>query len=523
MIKDTASSLFRSANRFLTGTILSRVSGLARDVSLAAAFGTEASISAFLVAFRLAHLFRRLLGEGSLQTAFTPQFEKLRHECTEKASHFFKSLYILLTATLCGLIVIIMSSLALAIYFFEFNSDTLEIIKLTFLMTPSLLFICLFGLNAALLQCEKFYFLTGFSPVAFNLVWNIGIVYLASLTPTEAMPWLAGWVILACAAQWAITLPTTFSVVKQHSKHAWRVTSALWTPEIKNLIKALSMALIGLSASQINNALDSIFARYADLEGPAYLWYAIRMQQLPLALFGVALSGALLPPLSRAMKSGDLSAFKHFMNAALTRTLLFMLPITAAIYFGGDISVELLFGRGQFGSESIMGTTASLWGYGVGLVPMALVLILSPAFYARENYKTPVYASVASMILNVVLNTFMIVILGWGAAGVALATSLSAWLNALWLGWGLRKEIGQYTSQNFGIKTAKIALAAAAGFAGVAVLDMVSWGQFRPWQIVSASHYDLHEGNLATLLHLLSQCLLFMAIFGPIVRKDIER
>lgn len=281
MHNDSTKTVFQSARRFLSGTLLSRVSGLARDIAMAAAFGTGSSVAAFLVAFRLAHLFRRLLGEGSLQTAFTPQFEKLRQECSHKACHFFKSLNILLTALLLLLILTTMSALGILLLFFNFNADTQEIIKLTFLMAPSLLFICLYGLNAALLQCEKHFFLPAIAPIAFNSVWILGVLTLWKLPTETAMPWLAGWIILACAAQWAITLPRTIAIVKHHGGSSLRLSSTLFTPEIKHLAQTLLMALIGLSASQINNALDSIFARVADLEGPAYLWYAIRMQQLP--------------------------------------------------------------------------------------------------------------------------------------------------------------------------------------------------------------------------------------------------
>lgn len=497
MLQDSTKTLFQSASRFLSGTLLSRFSGLGRDIAMAAAFGTGESIAAFLVAFRLAHLLRRLLGEGALQTAFTPQFEKLRHDCVETASHFFKSLNLLLTGLLLLLITLIMSGIGFSLWFFDFSASNVELLKLTFWMTPSLLFICLYGLNAALLQCEKQFFLSGIAPVAFNLVWIVGVFTLWGLPAHEAMPRLAGWIIVACAAQWAVTLPKTFAILKDHSRHIFQLKGPLFTPQIKTLIKSMALALIGLSASQINNALDALFARYADLEGPAYLWYAIRIQQLPLGLFGVALAGALLPPLSRAIRNKDQAGFLHFMNYALEKTLLFTIPVTAAIFFAGYVSVELLYGRGEFGPESIVGTTYCLWAYGIGLIPMTLILILSPAFYAREDYKTPVAASVASMILNVVLNTLLIAGFGLGAVSVALATSLSAWLNMGWLAWVLKRELGSYTSSGFFGNVAKITAVSLLGMAVVFFLNPYLQGP--------------------PLVRLLLQCLLFLVVSGPVL------
>ena len=518
MQQDTTKTLFQSTRRFLSGTLLSRFTGLARDIAMAAAFGTGASISAFLVAFRLAHLFRRLLGEGSLQTAFTPQFENLRQECGEKASHFFKSLNILLTGLLVILIIASMSILGIVLLFADISPGTFEIVKLTFLMVPSLLFICLYGLNAALLQCERYFFLPSVAPAAFNLVWILGVLALWNMPTEEAMPWLAGWIILACAAQWAMTLPRTIALVKQHGDISLQFSGTLFTPEIKNLIKALSMALIGLSASQINNALDSIFARYADAEGPAYLWYAIRMQQLPLALFGVALSGALLPPLTRAIKNGDRASYVHFLDYSLKKTVLFLLPVTVGIFLVGDISIELLYGRGEFLAESTIGTTFCLWAYGIGLIPMGLILILSPAFYAREDFKTPVAASVGSMVLNLVLNAILVLGFGLGAASVAVATSVSAWLNALWLGYSLKKAAGSYTASDFYPEIFKTMLATAGGTAALIAVDLLVWGKFSPWSVGLHQAYLMHSSHFEVLIHLLSQCVAFTAIFGIMTR-----
>ena len=153
-------------------------------------------------------------------------------------------------------------------------------------------------------------------------------------------------------------------------------------------MEAFSLRNIGVGAAQINSACDAIFARLADNSGPAYLWYAIRLQQLPLALFGIAISGALLPPLTRAMKKGYFRGELLF-NVAIDRSMLLILPITGVLFIFGERCVDLLYGYGGFDIQSIQGTTFCLWGYTLGLVPMTLVLILAPVFYAKGNYRAP--------------------------------------------------------------------------------------------------------------------------------------
>jgi putative peptidoglycan lipid II flippase len=438
-MKDTIQTIRRSSHRFFSGTLLSRLTGMFRDMSMAYAFGTHPSIAAFMVAFRFAHLLRRLFGEGALQSAFIPEFENLRHQNENRAFTFFRDLTLVLTLLLVFLIFIGMSILAGFLWWGNVHSANQEILFLTLLMLPSLLFICLFGLNTSLLQCEKCFFIPSVAPVAFNGIWIVTIFYLKQIPAEQAMPWLAFGVVIACFSQWILTIPQTWKALK----HV--LATSLWpslrsaSSDLPLLCKPLALGILGVAASQINNAIDSLYARFAEAEGPALLWYAIRIQQLPLALFGIAIGGAVLPPLSRARKAQRWEEFHHFLHDALYRTLIFMLPLTGALFIMGDTSVNFLYGRGDFGPHAVVQTTYCLWAYGIGLIPSAFVLILAPASYAQSNYRLPAIASFLTMVLNLFLNTFFIVGLGWGAISVALATSLSAWMNVLLLGWNLSK------------------------------------------------------------------------------------
>ena len=481
---DSNRSILGSAARFFSGTMLSRITGLLRDVCMAYAFGTQSAIAAMLVAFRFAHLLRRLLGEGAMQTALIPHFEELRKSDSHRAGQFFCDLSVTLTHLLTLIILVIMAGLGGILKWGSLDAGNQEIAWLTLIMMPSLLFICLFGINASLMQCEKSYFASSAAPIAFNLFWIIGIFFSSRFPPAEAMTILSLFVIIACFAQWAATLPKVYSILKGFDiKHLWK-NGKRYSQDVLRLGHPLALGIIGVGASQINNALDAVFARWADAEGPAILWYAIRLQQLPLALFGIAIASALLPPLARAGKAGDDAQFRRFIDFSMRRTMALMLPITFALFLIGDASINLVYGHGDFTLSSVVSTTQSLWGYTLGLIPMALVLILAPAFYSKGNYRTPSQAAVGSMVLNAALNTLMIAGFGLGAASVAIATSISAWVNFFWLGWALEKET-PWRSGALMVNAGKILLATVAASCAVCVLNVSLWGSFPALEILN--------------------------------------
>jgi putative peptidoglycan lipid II flippase len=471
-MKDSTQSIFRSAQQFLTGTMCSRMTGLLRDVVMAFAFGTDSAVAAFLVAFRFSHLLRRLFGEGALQTAFTPQYEKLKQIHPERAGFFFRDLSFLLSLSLSFLIFISMLFLGSYLVLGSSSKDNQQIIQLTLLMMPSLLFICLFGLNASLLQCEKSYFIPGIAPVAFNVVWIVGICCLWNFSPFDAMPFLALFLILACFAQWVTTVPKTLKILQTLGLKNLFEKFHFFSTDLRNLIKPLLLGMIGVGAAQINNALDAIFARYASTQGPAYLWYAIRVQQLPLALIGIAISGALLPPLSRAIKSSNWIQSVSFLNFAMQRCIVCMIPITLGIFALGNFCITLLYERGGFDQISVLSTTQCLWGYGFGLMPMALVLILAPAFYAQDNYRFPMLISLFTMLLNIVLNYAVVVILKYNTASIAWTTSCCSWVNFLILAYALRKTLGPFALGLIWPCSSKVFLSSLGGCLCVILFEM---------------------------------------------------
>jgi putative peptidoglycan lipid II flippase len=333
-------------------------------------------------------------------------------------------------------------------------------------MLPSLLFICLYGLNASLLQCHHIYFIPGIAPVIFNLVWTAAVLMLMQMPETRAMPYLAASIILASLGQWLFTWPKSHAVIGNYPADTSSNKGDLW-----KIGTPMLLGTLGVAATQINNFMDAVFARFASLDGPAFLWYAVRLEQLPLALFGIALSGAVLPPLARAYKSGNMKQYQDFIDYALKRTTLLLIPISFAMVLLGSTGISIIYARGDFGIDSIAGTSACLFAYAIGLWPMGMVQILAPAFYARGNYRKPTQASIIVMALNIVLNGWFVFGLGWSATSIALATSLSAWVNMILLGFGLIRRDAISRPWALSGKIAWVALASVAGAALVLLLD----------------------------------------------------
>lgn len=440
MEQDATQGISKGALSFFLGTFISRISGLGRDVAMAFCFGSHPAIAAFMVAYRFSNLFRRMLGEGTLSSGFIPYFECLRKESPREGARFFRDVFFSMMVFLAALVLLLSLGIGACLKISSLSADTVEIFSLIFLMVPGLLFICLYAVSSALLQCERKFFLPGVAPVLFNVTW-IGTVFLfRDSIPESAVIALSGAVVFGFFLQWALLIPSMTAYLRRFL--SWKEISQFqfFPKEVKALLTSFFLGLVGVSATQVNSFLDALFARYASPEGPAYLWYSIRIQQLPLALFGIALSAALLPPLSRAVSQEKWEEFGGLLRYSLTKSFHFIFPCTIALFVLAASGVNLLYGRGDFDGEATRQTIFCLWGYGVGLLPYVFVLLLAPAFYARKNFRIPMRAAVLSMGVNVALNALFVLGFQMGAMSIALATSLSAWFNFIYLSKGLPSQ-----------------------------------------------------------------------------------
>lgn len=446
---DSERTVAKAANHFLTGTFISRFSGMVRDLSMAFCFGTSPAIAGFLIAFRLSNLLRRLFGEGALLNGFIPFFEGKRKEDPKKGAEFFRDIFWSLSFILLTVIITLEIILALILYYGDISEGTLQIIYMSMVMLPGLLFICLFGLSMALLECEKNFFIPAVAPVAFNFVWIAAVWIFRNQLPHKAMMGISTSIVIAFFLQWWVTLPDTLKYVRNFLNVREWFKINVFSSELKEMIAPLLLGVVGVAAVQINCAVDILMARFASLEGPAYLSYSHRLQQLPLALFALAISSALMPALSRAFKNDDAVEYRSLLEFGFARTFSLLFPGTIAIFILGGASVNLLYGRGEFSNLSTIHTTYCLWCYGVGLVPTAFVFLLAPAFYARKDFWTPTVASILSVIVNLILSMFLVFVLDFGAMSAAFATSIAAFFNMWYLSKKMHIRIFQPLKETF--------------------------------------------------------------------------
>jgi putative peptidoglycan lipid II flippase len=441
-MEDHSKSLARSTFQFLSGTFISRITGLIREVIMAFLFGASPALAGFFIAYRFSNLIRRLFGDGAMLAGFSPHFEIARAQSTQTAITFFRDLLASLSFMLIILLSLLEGALIACWKWGAISPDTKEILFLSILMLPGVFFICLYALFSALLQSEKRYFLPGIAPVAFNLMIIATLILIKGKGETEAFQYLSVSVAFAFFFQWMMVVPAAIKILKPYLTWKQWLHFKLFPPAVCQMAKAITYTVLGMGAVQINTALDSVFARTASLSGPAYLNYAMRLYQVPLALFGIAMGAALLPPLSRAMQQKDIPHYRNLLSYALSRAFTVMCPTTVGVFVLGMAAISMIYGHGDFSEAAVTNTTRCLWAYSLGLIPSVFVLLLSPAFYAKRDYRTPLKASLLSVVVNCLLNYLFIHKCGWGSESVALATSFASFLNCYYLYRKIRPQMG---------------------------------------------------------------------------------
>lgn len=426
-------SVKRSTARFSLGTALSRVTGLAREQVTAFYFGASPEIAAFFVAYRFALLFRRFLGEGAFLGGFTPYYVRAKGESLEKGAFFFRDFAVSIfsaVALLIGLLEVL--CLVLSQVFPEMEM----VFSLTAWMVPSLLFVFLYMIFSAFLQSEKIFFLPGAAPLMFNVVFVGAVLLSRGLSGKQMTVSLAVGVLFGFVFQWLLLMPSFFRGFKEVFWTAkWR-QAQFFSEDVMAVIRSFGLTFVGVGASQINSALDALFARWVSLSGPAYLHYASRLYQMPLSLVGIAFASALLPSLARAQ--GE--AFRSLWQRAFLRACILVLTMSAVLSLLALPSLNLVYGHGDFDREAILRSTECLWGYLLGLIPSTLVLLMTSVFSARRDFKTPLKASLVSIGLNGMMNGVVIFGFGGGVASIAATTSLASFTNLFLLLFFLGKE-----------------------------------------------------------------------------------
>ena len=460
-------SLLRSISTVGAFTLASRILGFVRDALIAALVGAGPVADAFFVAFKLPNLFRRLFAEGAFNAAFVPLYAtELGEGGRERARAFADQAFAVLAWSLA--VFVALAELAMPLLMRVFAPgflDRPETFDLAVLFAriafPYLLFVSLVSLAGGILNAHHRFAAAAATPILLNLCLIGAILGLARFTPTpgHALAWgVFGAGIVQCLF--------LFGALARAGEKLRAGRPALG-PKVRLLLRRAFPVAIGAGVYQINLAIDMIVASFLPAGSISYLFYADRISQLPLGVVGVAVGTVLLPVLSRQLRANDSGAAHASQNRAIEFALLLTLPAACALALIAEPVVQTLFGRGVFGPAEIRATAAALATYATGLPAYVLARTLTPAFYAREDTATPVKIAVACMAANLVLNILLMGPLLH--VGIALATSLSAWLNVGLLAGTLMRRGDLVLDARLKARVWRQAAAAGAMAAGLAL------------------------------------------------------
>ena len=428
-------------------TLLSRITGFIRDTLLAVLFGAGASMDAFVVAFRIPNLLRRLFAEGAFSQAFVPVLGEYRERQGDDATRDLAGKVLgvlafwLFIVTLVGVIaapvVVYLSAAGFAKDAGKF-ALTVTMVRVCF---PYILFVSLVSFASGLLNTYGAFKGPAFTPVLLNLAIIGCALWLAPHLeqPVVALAW---GVLIGGVAQLAFQVPFL--------RRIRMLPRPRWDPKdtgVMRILRLMGPAALGVSVAQVSLLINTQIASSLGNGPVSWLYYADRLMEFPSAMLGVALGTVLLPSLVRHHQAADAAAYSRLLDWGLRITLLLALPAAVALGLLAVPLISTLFWHGDvFTRHDVMMTRSALIAYAVGLGGIILVKVLAPGFYARQNIRTPVKIAIVTLVVTQLLNLAFVWFAGLGHAGLALSISLGACFNAGWL-WYLMRRSGGYTPQ----------------------------------------------------------------------------
>ena len=430
-------------------TFLSRIFGYIRDMVFAWFFGAGLYSDAFIAAFRIPNTLRRLFGEGSLSIAFIPVFtEHLTNQGKDEAFEMARSAIRLLAVllTLIAIAGVLFSPLIVKVIAYGFTDSPEKFsltVTLTRIMFPYIIVICLVALCMGILNVLGHFAAPALAPVLLNIAM-IGSLFLVSLlspSDTYRVIGLAFGVLIGGLLQIALQAP--FLIKKGF--YFWQ-KAKIYHPGLKKVGLLMLPAIFGSAVYQINTLVITLLASLLPQGSVTYLYYADRLVQFPLGIFGIAAATAVMPSLSRYAAEKDLEAVRGAFAHAMKLVLFITIPSMVGLIVLREPIIALLFKRGAFSIQTVRLTANALLYYGIGLWAFAAVRIVVSTFYALQDTKTPALAAVISIIANIVLGILLMAPMGHG--GLALALSLASMLNLGLLVRALRARLGSLEWKN---------------------------------------------------------------------------
>ena len=463
-------------------TLVSRVLGFVRDAVIAGMFGAGLATDAFFVAFRIPNLLRRLFAEGAFSQAFVPILAEYK---SRHGSDATKQLVDRVATVLClALAVAVALGVAAATVIVYVSAPgfaaspekfelTVTMLRITF---PYILFISLVSLAAGVLNTWSRFAVPAITPTALNVAFIVGALFLAPYFDPPVL--VLAWAVLAGGVlQLALQVPFLARIGMLP-----RPSLALGDPGVRRVLLLMGPAVVGVSVAQISLLLNTIFASFLRTGSVSWLYYADRLMEFPTGLLGVALGTILLPSLAKLHSEGAADEYSNLLDWGLRLTFLLAIPAAAALAVLATPLVATLFFYGRFGVDDLLMTRQALIAYSVGLLGLIVVRVLAPGFYARQDIRTPVKIALVTLAATQAMNAAFI----WPLrhAGLALAISLGACLNAALLYRGLRRREIFRPRPGWGAFAAKVAGAVGAMAVAVAfAMGPAEWWIGADWRL----------------------------------------
>jgi putative peptidoglycan lipid II flippase len=445
-------SLFKSASTVSLFTLVSRITGLVRELLVASTFGASAMTDAFNVAFRIPNLFRRLFAEGAFSQAFVPVLAASKAQNGEAATQVLVNRVATLLAWALLLTCVIGVAAAPVLVWLMASGLKQEprgfeaAVFMTRWMFPYIGFMSLVALSAGILNTWKRFAVPAATPVLLNLsmisaAW-LGAPWLKTLgiEPIYAM---GAGVMLGGALQLAVQVPALLRIgMLPRIGLGWTAIRSAWAdPGTKNIARLMMPALLGVSVAHVSTIINTQIASHLTPGSVSWLTYADRLMEFPTAMLGVAIGVVLMPQLAAARAAGDGDAYSAMLDWGLRIVVLMAVPSAVALLTFAQPLVATLYHYGAFTDRDVQQTTTALMGYGAGLVGLVAIKVLAPGFYASQDIRTPVKIALVVLVITQLLNLAFVPLLQH--AGLALAIGIGALINALWLLIGLRQR-GSY-------------------------------------------------------------------------------
>ena len=484
-------------------TMASRLLGFARDILMAAALGTGPVADAFFVAFRFPNLFRRLFGEGAFNAAFVPLFAKRLEGDGEAAAARFASdamagLALVLVVLSAAFMVAMPWAMVVLAPGFVADPEKYDLaVDLTQIAFPYLFCMSIVALLSGVLNSLHRYWAAAAAPILRNIVLITALLIAIALG--EASRPGAGYILAVAVTIAGFAQLAMLWLAVRHAGFSIPLSRPRWTPEIRRLVGLGIPGLISGGITQINIVVGTVIASL-QAGAVSYLYYADRLYQLPLGIVGIAIGVVLLPELARQLRAGRIDQAMDTQNRSLEFALVLTIPAAIALAIAADPIISVLFERGAFSAGDTANTAWALRAFAIGLPAFVLIKVFQPAFFAREDTKTPMYLALVNMVANVILSLALFYAFkaaGWMPhVGIAAATSIAGWLNALLL-WSMLARAGDFAWD--GRLTRNLVIVTAASLAmGIGLLAVMPY--LDPYLAGAAPLYERVAGLAALVI-----------------------